>query len=160
RPHTRQLQRVQRGTAERKGQLMGPQPSSGSVASRTRLPTRMVLLLVAVLFVSACGGADQSPESTPAPGSASPSVASSGTDDANAEELAPIKWALATVILQPAQSTYSSLPQALGYWEDENLDVEILTFEGASAAAQALDAGQADVAMFGTPALVNLALAS
>src|SRR6202453_4363663 len=51
-------------------------------------------------------------------------------------------------------STYSSLPQALGYWKEEGLDVVIESVAGSSAAMQLLNSGQADATPSGTSALM------
>lgn len=57
----------------------------------------------------------------------------------------PLRWGVATALLGPAQSPYAAVPEALGYWDDEGLDVEVMGFEGSSAVVQALDAGQIDL---------------
>jgi NitT/TauT family transport system substrate-binding protein len=83
-----------------------------------------------------------------------------GSDGAGADggsDVISVRWGTAGIVQTPAQSMYTSLPLVLGYWEDEGLDLEQLDFEGASAAAQALDAGQVDIAMFSTPPLFNIA---
>jgi NitT/TauT family transport system substrate-binding protein len=65
-------------------------------------------------------------------------------DGAAEGDLTPLRWGVATEAIGPAQAHYSSLPDALGYWEDEGLDVEVLGFAGSGAVAQALDADQVD----------------
>jgi len=52
--------------------------------------------------------------------------------------------------LSPSFAIASSLPQYLGYWKEEGLDVEVITTRGASAAIQLVLGGKADVA-YGNP---------
>lgn len=49
--------------------------------------------------------------------------------------------------LTPSFALGSSLPTALKFWEDEDLDVEVVTTPGAAAAIQLVIAGRADMAL-------------
>jgi len=51
-------------------------------------------------------------------------------------------------------STYSSLPQALGYWKAEGLNVVIESIAGSSAAMQLLNSGKGDATPSGASALM------
>lgn len=64
-----------------------------------------------------------------------------------AEGEGPVKIRYGVAAAAPGvdQSPYTSLPVALGYWEEEGLDVEVMGFAGSGAVFQALDAGQIDV---------------
>ena len=136
--------------------------------SRRALPFRLIMVVVAALalLATACGGDDTADEAEDAP--ASPADDEPADDEAADDEAAdddstdipdviPIRFGTAGIVQTPAQSSYTSLPEILGFWEDVGLDLERLDFEGASAAAQALDAEQVDIAMFSTPPLFNLA---
>jgi NitT/TauT family transport system substrate-binding protein len=68
----------------------------------------------------------------------------SGSADAAEGELTHVRLAI-PVTGTDVSNTDSSLPLALGFWEEEGLDVEVSRYAGGSASIQALVAGQADV---------------
>ncbi len=59
--------------------------------------------------------------------------------------------------LSPSFAIASSLPQYLGYWKEEGLDVEVITTRGASAAVQLVLGGKADVS-YGNPSGAMIAI--
>ncbi len=59
--------------------------------------------------------------------------------------------------LSPPHSLASSLPRFFKFWEQENLEVEVITTQGSAAAIQLLLTGQADV-MWGNPTNAILAI--
>lgn len=69
---------------------------------------------------------------------------------AAAQERTKIILAHAQPQLTPSYAMASSLPRYMKYWEEENLDVEVITTQGSAAAIQLLVSGQADV-MWGNP---------
>ncbi|WP_028924653.1 ABC transporter substrate-binding protein [Pseudonocardia acaciae] len=64
-----------------------------------------------------------------------------------------LTFGVSTTTMTSYESPFVSVPQAMGYWKEEGLNVRTVGFEGASASAQAVDAGAADVAMFSTSSL-------
>lgn len=89
-----------------------------------------------VLLLAGCGADSASP--TDSNGS-SPIEEQDITNDG--EGLTNVRIGTSLVEVEPVISAWT-VPQALGYWEDEGLDVEILGFPGGSAVLQAVDAGQ------------------
>jgi NitT/TauT family transport system substrate-binding protein len=79
--------------------------------------------------------------------------------DASGDGPIKIRYGVAAAAPGPDQSPYTSLPRALGYWEDEGLDVEVLGFAGSGATFQALAAGKIDVGQ-GPPDPLFAAVAS
>lgn len=59
--------------------------------------------------------------------------------------------------LSPPHALASSLPVQLKYWQEEGLDVEVITTQGSAAAIQLLISGEAD-AMWGNPTNVIVAI--
>lgn len=95
-----------------------------------------LLMAIAMLAVlAACGGGDGE------------EGADAASEDQNEipEELTDVELGIGLARAGPATSYYTSLPIALGYWEEEGLDVEILPFAGGGEMMQALDAGQIDI---------------
>lgn len=68
-----------------------------------------------------------------------------GLAAASSEGPVKIRYGVAAAAPGVDQSPYTSLPVALGYWEEEGLDVEVMGFAGSGAVFQALDAGKIDV---------------
>jgi NitT/TauT family transport system substrate-binding protein len=58
------------------------------------------------------------------------------------------------------QATYTSLPQALGFWEDGGVAIEMNVLEGSAAAVQGIDAGQGEVSPVGASAMITGAAAN
>jgi NitT/TauT family transport system substrate-binding protein len=81
------------------------------------------------------------------------SACGAGDDDADSGAT-KVRLALSTGEPAVGQAAYTSLPAQLGYWEDEGLDVTINGLDGSSAALQAVDSGQSDIAVAGTSALM------
>lgn len=109
-------------------------------------------LLTLLLVLAACGGGGggttaETPQGETEGGATEPDE---GTGEA--QEPASVNLALATSSPAVGQATYTSLPEALGFWEDEAIDVEINGLAGSSAALQSVDGGQSDVAVSGTSA--------
>lgn len=86
-------------------------------------------LTVLVLFLAACGGDD----------------GDGGDAAAGDEEMTEVKFGVATQALIVSLSPYTTVPEELGYFEEEGLDVEVLGFAGGGPTIQAIDAGQIDV---------------
>ncbi|MGH9340894.1 MAG: ABC transporter substrate-binding protein [Acidobacteriota bacterium] len=74
---------------------------------------------------------------------------------AHCSQLTPVRLAVAVTDFGPGQAAFTSLPDALGYWKQECLDVEVLGFAGGAAAIQALEAGLADVCLSNTASLIG-----
>lgn len=81
------------------------------------------------LLLTACGNGDDG--------------AAGGGD----EEMTEVTFGVATQALIVSLSPYTTVPEELGYFEEEGLDVEVLGFAGGGPTVQALDAGQLDVAI-------------
>lgn len=81
-----------------------------------------------------------------------------GANAGGSDGLTPVVFGLGTTDLGPGQATYSALPLALGFWEDEGLDVEIQPFEGTGEAAQALATGRVDAGIGGLSPIFNFRL--
>lgn len=92
-----------------------------------RTKITLAAAFASAFVLAACGGGEET-------------LAESGGDGPT-----KVRWGVSTTTPGPAQAPYTSLPRALGYWEDEGLDVEVLGFKGSSAVFQAIDAGQLDV---------------
>lgn len=75
--------------------------------------------------------------------------------EANADSPVKVRYLIATPVPGAGQATYTSLPQALGLWEDEGLDVEVGVFEGSTAVVSALAAGQTDITITSPQALMR-----
>lgn len=67
---------------------------------------------------------------------------------ANAQQ--KLSVVIASASLEPGTSTLTSIPQALGFWKEEGLEVEIKSAKGSGMAAQMVMTGQADVVHAGT----------
>lgn len=61
-----------------------------------------------------------------------------------------LSLAIASASLEPGTSTLTSIPQALEFWKEEGLEVDIKSAKGSGMAAQMVIAGQADVVHAGT----------
>jgi NitT/TauT family transport system substrate-binding protein len=106
----------------------------------THRPTRLAAALAVALFATACGGDDG--------GSDAGGGDDGGGDEAAADgELTPVQFGVATQAQVTSLSPYTAIPEALGYFEEEGLEVEILGFAGGGETVEALDAGQLDVAI-------------
>lgn len=117
---------------------------------------RLSVVAMTLMLMAACAGANDEGAGTDAEDIAADGATEDDTA-AGVPDVIEARFGTAGVVQTPAQSSYTSLPEVLGFWEDQGLDLERFDFEGASASAQALDAGQVDIAMFSTPPLFNLA---
>ena len=70
-------------------------------------------------------------------------AAGNGNDDDG--ETTEVTFGVATQALIVSLSPYTTVPEELGYFEEEGLEVEVLGFAGGGPTVQALDAGQIDV---------------
>jgi NitT/TauT family transport system substrate-binding protein len=68
-------------------------------------------------------------------------------EGANGEPTQEVTFGVATQALIVSLSPYTTVPEELGYFEEEGLEVEVLGFAGGGPTVQALDAGQIDVAI-------------
>lgn len=110
--------------------------------------TLLVLTILAGIL-SACT-AQTTPEAVVEPASeqaAAEPAAEEAEEPAAPEELTNVTFANADQMMVTYYWLY--LPQALGYWEEEGLDVEIIPTGGSVEALQQLAAGNADIAQMG-----------
>lgn len=77
-------------------------------------------------------------------------AAAFGTGATGAHAQDKLSVVISSASLEPGTSTLSSIPQALGFWEDEGLEVEIKSAKGSSLGAQMVITGAADVVHAGT----------
>lgn len=70
-----------------------------------------------------------------------------------------IVFATGAPILLDSTAPYGSVPTALGYWKDQGLEVSIQPTAGATASAQLLSSGKADIIAGGTSSLYQAAAA-
>lgn len=114
---------------------------------------RLSISLVALLLLTACGGGgadgDGARDAAQRDDEAEPTTASEDADDEQDCEDAEtsLTWGVAASSFGPGQAPYTSLPQALGFWEEEGLEVEVMGFAGSGATTQAVQAGQVDAGL-------------
>ena len=97
---------------------------------RRQLNTTVGVLAALALLVAACGD-DDGGDATAA-----------GAED---DELTEVVFGVATQAQIVSLSPYTTIPQELGYFEEEGLEVEVLGFAGGGPTIQAIDAGQIDL---------------
>ena len=68
--------------------------------------------------------------------------------------LTKVVFAVTTKDISVGHSAHSSLPQALGYWKDEGLDVAVTSVEGSAAGMQQLAAGNLQIVSIGPEEIV------
>lgn len=130
-------------------------------AGYCRRPWRLMGALVAMLVLAAgcgTGGAESagSVEGTPQDaGSAGSETGDSASEECT--EPTQVRYLLAAASATLGSVGYLQVPQELGYFEEECLDVEVqFTTQGSSAGAvAALETGQADVSVLGTLSLIS-----
>ncbi|MEX2288989.1 MAG: ABC transporter substrate-binding protein [Mycobacteriales bacterium] len=111
-----------------------------------RWATRTAIAAVLALSVAACGGGAGTD-------AASPQQPEGSTGDPGAYDTSkPLKMKVGLQALV-IQTSYPRLADALGYFEDENLEVELLTGEVTSNNVQALIGGSLDAYLGGPEAL-------
>jgi NitT/TauT family transport system substrate-binding protein len=127
---------------------------------RRRLMMLLAIFASFALLAAACGDGDPVAEDTAAPAPVDDDDADDPVGDEEVEEAAAPKETLSvsyggpTTLMGPGQAPFASLPDALGYWEEEGLDVEVLGFTAAGDVVDAVDAGQLDVGLGGTGSLL------
>lgn len=67
--------------------------------------------------------------------------------DNGADEPIPVRYVIGLTPLPTGSAYYSSLPEVLGYFEDEGLDVSVELVDGGNSAVQAMAAGRADITL-------------
>ena len=92
--------------------------------------------IVATSLLTACGGGG----SAASPGGAT-----------------PVTFAVGSPTLTDSTAPYGAVPQQLGYWKDQGLDVTVQPTQGATASMQLLVAGKADIANGGASAFYQAA---
>lgn len=70
-----------------------------------------------------------------------------GSAEESDSDLRRVRLGISTQALIVSTAPYTMLPERLGYFAEEGLEVEILRFSGGGAAIEALDAGLIDVAL-------------
>lgn len=100
-------------------------------------------LLGAVFAITSCAASPGSPESP-------------NTDSA---EGAPARFIYDISAANPtiAMAPFTAVPDVLGYWAEDNLEVELVSSDGSSAALQALVGGRADIISSGLNAVYSAA---
>ena len=68
--------------------------------------------------------------------------------------LKKVVFAVTTKDISVGHSAHSSLPQALGYWKEEGLDVTVTSVEGSAAGMQQLAAGNLQIVSLGPEEIV------
>jgi len=68
--------------------------------------------------------------------------------------LKKVVFAVTTKDISVGHSAHSSVPQALGYWKEEGLDVEVTSVEGSAAGMQQLAAGNLQIVSLGPEEIV------
>lgn len=76
------------------------------------------------------------------------------------EEITTIQYIASSSPPSVGQATYTSIPQALGFWEEGGVRIEMNVLEGSAAAVQGVDAGQGDVSPVGASAVITGAAAN
>ena len=74
------------------------------------------------------------------------------TGESAAQAAREITFAVPVTAIPVSTGPYSSLPNSLGFWEEEGLDVNVIPVAGSSLALQMVMTGQADFAGAGLPA--------
>jgi NitT/TauT family transport system substrate-binding protein len=68
--------------------------------------------------------------------------------------LKKVVFAVTTKDISVGHAAHSSLPQALGYWKEEGLDVTVASVEGSAAGLQQLGAGNLQIVSIGPEEIV------
>ncbi|HXJ80651.1 MAG TPA: ABC transporter substrate-binding protein, partial [Candidatus Methylomirabilis sp.] len=68
--------------------------------------------------------------------------------------LKKVVFAITTKDISVGHAAHSSLPQALGYWKDEGLDVTVTSVEGSAAGLQQLGSGNIQIVSIGPEEIV------
>lgn len=110
---------------------------------------RAAALLVAVALVAAaCGGGDEA--STPEPAAPAAPAPTEQAPDAPVVEPAEVTLIIASAVALPKEEVaIYAVPQALGFFEEEQLTVNIEFADGGTAATQAVASGSGDITASG-----------
>lgn len=124
---------------------------------RSRATLLGVVLAIAALLASACGGGSggEDADSGTAQNASGEAQSTSGGDSSGEGQTQHVTVAFA---IESMNSSFAAVAvaQYLGYWEDEGLDVETKFLPGSSQALRAVEAGQADIAAPVPQALIPL----
>lgn len=117
----------------------------------------VVLLASLALFAAACGDDDDDGGSgTPAATTAGATEEATATPEPTERPIQKATMLVGTQVPNPALAPQTSIPNALGYWADEGLDVTVRTgVMGDAQAVQLLAAGEGDVAVISPTTLMN-----
>src|SRR5499426_3661736 len=77
-----------------------------------------------------------------------------GVGAAQDKPVRKVVFALTTKDISVGHAAHSSLPQALGYWKQEGLDVTVTSVEGSAAGMQQLAAGNLQIVSLGPEEIV------
>lgn len=105
---------------------------------RSRKIVVLVGALTASLAITACGSADT-------------------TDSGDASGLSTVSFGVGDPQLQVGTAPYTSVPEQMGYWENNGLDVEVQGTAGAVASVQGLSTGVFDIVNGGSSAFYDAA---
>lgn len=135
-----------------------------------RIVRSLAMVSVMTLLIAACGGgtgasttttegdasvstggnSEASADTTLADASDDdPSDSEEGEDSEEIAEPTKLRVALASPVIGPHLSMNTSVPAALGFWEEEGLDVELVLGQGSGVALSAIVGNQADLAIVG-----------
>ena len=103
---------------------------------------KAVAVLSVMVLLVACGADTDTDTDTDTDGAAEPA-----SDGNGVEEPIPVRYVIGLTPLPTGSAYYSSLPEVLGYFEDEGLDVEVELVDGGNSAVQAMAAGRADITL-------------
>lgn len=123
------------------------------VKSRSIGLRAVMVMAITALVLSACGGTEPASDEAADPGATGDPTGDDSTVDEESQETIPVRYTIGLSRLPSASAYYSSLPVALGFFEEEGLDVEINLADGGNAAAQAMAGGRADVTLTASSAV-------
>ena len=151
-------------------------------ARRTRRATLISLILTLALLLAACSGADDADEEDVADADAPTEVDEGDAEETSEEEPAEdteepadeaeepteeepeevtcqtVRVAFAGSTLAPSAGIYTSLPEALGFWDEEGIHVEFVRVDGTAVALTSLAGGQIEVGVVSGDPVITAAM--
>lgn len=110
-------------------------------------------VLAMLLIAAACGEEEEAPSPTPTP---TATETATPTPTPTPRPIQKATMLVGTQVPNPALAPQTSIPQALGYWEEEGLDVTVRTgVQGDAQAVQLLVAGEGTTAVVSPSTLMS-----